>query len=47
MGEDLEAKEQENEQEIEKDEYEDFCYICKRPESIAGKMIHIPNVICN
>jgi len=46
MGEDLEAKEQENEQEIEKDEYEDFCYICKRPESIAGKMIHIPNDIC-
>ncbi len=27
-------------------EYEDICYICRRPESIAGKMIHIPNDIC-
>ncbi|MBP7320109.1 MAG: ATP-dependent Clp protease ATP-binding subunit ClpX, partial [Lachnospiraceae bacterium] len=28
------------------DEYEDICYICKRPEHVAGKMIHIPNNIC-
>ena len=27
-------------------EYEDICYICSRPESVAGKMIHIPNNIC-
>ncbi|RKI26028.1 ATP-dependent Clp protease ATP-binding subunit ClpX [bacterium 1xD8-6] len=27
-------------------EYEDVCYICRRPESTAGKMIHIPNNIC-
>lgn len=27
-------------------EYEDVCYICRRPESVAGKMIHIPNNIC-
>lgn len=27
-------------------EYEDICYICRRPESKAGKMIHIPNNIC-
>lgn len=27
-------------------EYEDICYICRRPESRAGKMIHIPNNIC-
>ncbi len=27
-------------------EYEDICYICRRPESIAGKMIKIPNDIC-
>lgn len=27
-------------------EYEDVCYICRRPESVAGKMIHIPNDIC-
>ncbi len=28
-----------------KHEYEDVCYICHRPESKAGKMIHIPNNI--
>ena len=27
-------------------EYEDICYICHRPESVAGKMIHMPNNIC-
>ncbi len=27
-------------------EYEDVCYICRRPESVAGKMMHIPNNIC-
>ncbi len=27
-------------------EYEDVCYICRRPESKAGKMLHIPNNIC-
>ena len=27
-------------------EYEDVCYICRRPEHIAGKMIKIPNNIC-
>ena len=27
-------------------EYEDICYICRRPESIAGKMIHIQDAIC-
>ena len=30
----------------DKDEYEDICYICRRPESVAGKMIHIPSNIC-
>lgn len=25
----------------QENEYEDICYICRRPESIAGKMIHI------
>ena len=30
----------------EKDGYEDICYICRRPEHIAGKMIKIPNNIC-
>ncbi|MEG0804867.1 MAG: ATP-dependent Clp protease ATP-binding subunit ClpX [Lachnospiraceae bacterium] len=34
--------------EVEKkgDDYEDTCYICRRPESKAGKMIHIPKDIC-
>ena len=27
-------------------EYEEVCYLCRRPESKAGKMIHIPNSIC-
>ena len=27
-------------------DYEEICYICHRPESVAGKMIHIPNNIC-
>ena len=36
-----------NSEEVDaEDEYEDICYICKRPESVAGKMIHIPNNIC-
>lgn len=30
----------------EKDGYEDICYICRRPESKAGKMIKIPNNVC-
>ena len=30
----------------EQPEYEDICYICHRPEHIAGKMIKIPNDIC-
>lgn len=28
------------------DRQEDVCYVCHRPESIAGRMIHIPNNIC-
>lgn len=32
--------------EAEDPEYEDICYICRRPEHIAGKMIKIPNDIC-
>ena len=33
-------------QKKEENEYEDICYICRRPESKAGKMIKIPNDIC-
>ncbi len=32
--------------EQEKEEYEDVCYLCRRPESKAGKMIKIPSNIC-
>ncbi|SHO52146.1 ATP-dependent Clp protease ATP-binding subunit ClpX [Anaerocolumna xylanovorans] len=28
------------------DDYEEVCYICRRPESKAGKMMRIPNNIC-
>ncbi|WP_196811518.1 ATP-dependent Clp protease ATP-binding subunit ClpX [Butyrivibrio sp. VCD2006] len=27
-------------------EYEDICFMCRRPESKAGKMFHLPNNIC-
>ena len=27
------------------DEYEKVCFICHRPESVAGKMIDLPNHI--
>ena len=30
----------------ENKEYEDVCYICRRPESKVGKMMKIPNGIC-
>ncbi len=29
-----------------KNEYEDVCFVCRRPESKAGKMFHLPNNIC-
>lgn len=30
----------------EQDGYEKFCFMCHRPESVAGKMIDLPNNIC-
>ena len=30
----------------EQDTYEDICYICRRPESKAGRMLRIPESIC-
>ena len=30
----------------ENEEYEKFCFMCHRPESVAGKMIDLPNDIC-
>lgn len=32
--------------ESEEEEFEQICYLCRRPERIAGKMIRIPNHIC-
>lgn len=26
-------------------EYEEYCYLCRRPESVCGKLIHLPNNI--
>lgn len=28
------------------DEYEDVCFVCRRPESVAGEMYKMPNNIC-
>ncbi len=42
MPEDINNKNKNND---DKD-YEDVCFICRRPESKAGKMLHIPNNIC-
>ncbi len=44
LTEDLKDKKENTDE--EKEEYEDICYICRRPEHIAGKMIKIPNDIC-
>ena len=44
LTEDLKDKKENTDEEEE--EYEDICYICRRPEHIAGKMIKIPNDIC-
>ncbi len=35
-----------NDKNKKEDEYEDICYICRRPESKVGTMIRIPNNIC-
>lgn len=40
------VEETKDEQKKDDNEYEDICYICRRPESKAGKMIKIPNNIC-
>lgn len=36
----------ENSDKNDDDEYEKVCFICRRPESVAGKMINLPNNIC-
>ncbi len=36
----------EAEQEEKDNDYEDVCFVCRRPESKAGKMFKLPNNIC-
>ena len=40
------STEKKTEDKKDSSEYEDVCFICRRPESVAGKMIHIQNDIC-
>lgn len=42
----VEVEDEKENQENKENEYEEICYICRRPESKAGKMIRIPNNIC-
>ncbi len=39
------STDQEHKGQNEHKDYEEVCYLCRRPESKAGKMIHIPNQI--
>jgi ATP-dependent Clp protease ATP-binding subunit ClpX len=32
--------------EEEEDEYEELCMMCHRPESKAGRMLHMPGNVC-
>jgi len=43
---DTELENQEPDDEEDDDEYEEICMMCRRPESRAGKMIHIPGNMC-
>ena len=40
------GEEKKEQAEQEKSEYEDVCFVCRRPESKAGKMFKLPNHIC-
>ena len=42
----VDASERKNAGKSDNSEYEDVCFICRRPESKAGKMFHLPNNIC-
>ncbi|PXV87305.1 ATP-dependent Clp protease ATP-binding subunit ClpX [Lachnotalea glycerini] len=41
----VEELETKKEEDSEEEDYEDICYLCRRPESKAGKMIELPNNI--
>lgn len=41
-----EKNKENNEKKPSEEEYEQVCYMCRRPESVAGKLIRIPQNIC-
>ena len=41
-----ETEKKETDNNNDKPEFEDVCFVCRRPESKAGKMFHLPNNIC-
>ena len=43
---DKSAEETEKQEEKKDNDYEDVCFVCRRPESKAGKMFKLPNHIC-
>lgn len=44
--EEIDDTELELEEENEEDEYEEVCMMCHRPESKAGRMVHMPGNVC-
>ena len=40
------STEKKSEDKKDSSEYEDVCFICRRPESKAGRMFKLPNHIC-
>ena len=40
-----ETKEERKEEKKKESDYEDVCFMCRRPESKAGKMFKLPNNI--
>ncbi len=44
--EEIDDTELELEEESEEDEYEEVCMMCHRPESKAGRMVHMPGNVC-
>ena len=40
------AEKKENADQEEESEYEDVCFVCRRPESVTGKQFKLPNNIC-
>ena len=43
---DSETQDTEKQTDHDENDYEDVCFICRRPESKAGKMFKLPNHIC-